>query len=74
MNVMVNGERQAVPENITAAQLLERMEIVPERVVMELNLAILKRAQLPGTVLKEGDRVEIVHMVGGGSSDRRQQT
>ena len=74
MNVTVNSEPQALPENTTAAQLLEQLKIVPERVVVELNLTILKRAQLPGTVLQEGDRVEIVQMVGGGSSDRRQQT
>ncbi|MBI4340903.1 MAG: sulfur carrier protein ThiS [Candidatus Omnitrophica bacterium] len=67
MELTVNGQRQAVPEGLTAAQLLERRQVVPERVVVELNLAILKRAQLAGTILKEGDQVEIVQFVGGGS-------
>ena len=66
MDVRVNGEPQTVPEGTTAAQLLERLKVTPERVVVELNLAILKRAQLPGTVLKPGDRIEIVQFVGGG--------
>ncbi len=73
MDVTINGERQALPESTTAAQLLERLKISPERVVVELNLMILKRAQLPSTVLKEGDHVEIVHMVGGGSVGRKTQ-
>ena len=67
MEVTVNGEKQNLPEAMTVAGLLERLKIVPERVVVELNMAILKRAQLSLSVLKEGDQVEIVHFVGGGS-------
>ncbi len=66
MEVMVNGEKQNLPEATTAAQLLEQLKIVPERVVVELNMTILKRAQLPSTLLKAGDCVEIIHFVGGG--------
>ena len=66
MHVTVNGEGRQLPDGITVAQLLEQLKIVPELVVVELNLAILKRAQLPGTALKPGDQVEIVRLVGGG--------
>ena len=66
MDVIINGERQTLPGGLTAAQLLERLRVAPERVVVELNLKILKRAELPGLLLKEGDQVEIVQMVGGG--------
>lgn len=66
MDVTINGERQTLQDGITAAQLLERLRVAPERVVVELNLQILKRAELPGALLKEGDQVEIVQMVGGG--------
>ena len=72
--MQVNGEPQAVPEGTTAAQLLERLKVTPERVVVELNLTILKRAQLPGVLLQPGDRIEIVQFVGGGSLDQRQET
>lgn len=68
MDLMVNGVKQAVSDGTTAAQLLETLKIVPERVVVELNLKILKRAELANTALKEGDQVEIVHFVGGGCS------
>ena len=66
MEVTLNGEKQNLPEAITVAGLLERLKIVPERVVVELNMAILKRAQLATTVIKPGDQVEVVHFVGGG--------
>lgn len=66
MNVQVNGEDRELAEGITVSGLLDSLQVVPERVVVEVNLTILKRAQHSGMVLKEGDRVEIVHFVGGG--------
>ena len=66
MQVMVNGESREVPEGTTVSGLLELLAVAPERVVVELNLAILKRAQSPVTTLKAGDQVEIVQFVGGG--------
>ena len=67
MNLIVNGEARTLPEGLTVSGLLEQLSVQPERVVVEVNLTILKRAQHAGTVLKEGDRVEIVQFVGGGS-------
>jgi len=67
MQVTVNGESRGLPEGTTVARLLEELKIAPERVVVEVNLTILKRAQHAGTVLNEGDQVEIVRFVGGGS-------
>ncbi len=67
MELVVNGERKDLAGGITVAQLLEQLAIQPERVVVEVNLNILKRAQLAATVLKDRDQVEIVHFVGGGS-------
>ncbi len=67
MELMVNGEKQQLPEGITVAQLLETLKTSPERVVVELNMTILKRAQHPQTILKEGDQVEVVRFVGGGA-------
>ena len=67
MELMVNGVKQALSDSLTVTQLLDILKIVPERVVVELNLTILKRAEHANTTLKEGDQVEIVHFVGGGS-------
>ena len=66
MELMVNGEPRTLPEGTTVAQLLEQLAIQPERVVVEVNLDILKRAEHPARVLQTGDRVEIVQFVGGG--------
>ena len=68
MEVLVNGERRQVAQDTTVTQLLEQLSIQPERVVVEVNLNILKRVQLSTTILKNSDQVEIVHFVGGGSS------
>ena len=67
MNVMLNGQTRTVPQDTTVEGLLTQLRIMPERVVVEVNLTILKRAQHPATKLNEGDQVEIVHFVGGGS-------
>ena len=67
ITVQVNGRSREFPEGCTVSQLLETLKIAPERVVVEVNLAILKRAELGRAVLKEGDQVEIVHFVGGGA-------
>lgn len=67
MDVMVNGQRRDVPERATVEQLLELLQVVPERVVVEVNLTILKRAEHATAVLHADDRVEIVRFVGGGS-------
>ncbi len=66
MQLIVNGEGKNVPEGTSVAQLLELLKVEPARVVVEVNLTILKRLQHPQTLLKEGDLVEIVHFVGGG--------
>ena len=67
MQVMVNGTPNTLPEGMTISRLLETLQVVPERVVVELNLKILKRAEHPSAVLKDGDQIEIVHFVGGGA-------
>ena len=70
MQVMVNGERRELPDGSAVSALLDALNVAPERVVVEVNLTILKRAQQTSTILKEGDQVEIVHFVGGGATHR----
>ena len=78
MELILNGEPKTVAEGMTITRLLEDLQIAPERVVVELNLKILKRAEHLGIILQPGDRVEIVRFVGGGccrlqTSDIRHQ-
>jgi thiamine biosynthesis protein ThiS len=46
--------------------LVKQLELAPERLAIELNLSILPRAKWAETELKSGDRLELVHFVGGG--------
>jgi thiamine biosynthesis protein ThiS len=67
--VEVNGESRDVPDSITLAQFVEQLALAPERLAIELNRQVVRRAHWPQTTLKEGDRVEIVHFVGGGMKE-----
>jgi len=63
--VKVNGEMMDA-DGKTVAELLEFMDYGSQRVAVEINEAIVPRAEYGGTVLSEGDCVEIVRFVGGG--------
>jgi thiamine biosynthesis protein ThiS len=64
----INGEARAFrdPAPSTLAALIESLNMKPDRVAVELNLEIVPRDRWPQTPLKDGDRLEIVHFVGGG--------
>ncbi|MFY9615382.1 MAG: sulfur carrier protein ThiS [Candidatus Dormiibacterota bacterium] len=62
----VNGDPMALAGTDTIGALLARLEIRPERVVVEHNGTIYRRGDGLDTVLAAGDIVEIVHFVGGG--------
>jgi thiamine biosynthesis protein ThiS len=66
MIVQINGEERKIVPGLSIAQLLEELGIRPARVVVELNRDVLARDLFATTALKEGDKVEIVHFVGGG--------
>jgi sulfur carrier protein len=63
--ILVNGERKEVGP-LSVFGLLENLEIDPRRVAVELNLEILPKSDFETTTLHDGDRIEIVHFVGGG--------
>ena len=66
MTVTVNGETRQIPENTNLARLLEILELASARVAIELNQSVVRRADWGNIVLRENDRIEIVHFVGGG--------
>jgi thiamine biosynthesis protein ThiS len=63
---VVNGEAREVPEKITLGGLITHLALAPERLAVEVNREVVRRAHWVETTLAEGDRVEIVHFVGGG--------
>jgi thiamine biosynthesis protein ThiS len=66
MNLVINGETQVLNPPLTLAGLVEQLQMKPDRVAIELNRNIVARDQWSKTSLAEGDRLEIVHFVGGG--------
>lgn len=70
MRLTVNGEAYCTEKN-TVRELLGEMDIVPERVAVEINLKVLKRAEYTEYKLQEGDSIEVVYFVGGGEGERR---
>lgn len=66
MDIIVNGNTHSVPEDYTAAQLVEALALGGRRIAMEVNEEIVPRSQYPHHRFTQGDRIEIVHAVGGG--------
>jgi thiamine biosynthesis protein ThiS len=67
IQIQVNGEQRGCPADATVADLLRELAIKTERVAVELNLEILDRKEFDQRRLKQGDRVEILSFIGGGS-------
>ncbi len=67
MRLFINGEeREFAADGLTVAGLVEHMGMKSDRVAIELNRDIVARERWSATPLSEGDRLEIVHFVGGG--------
>lgn len=66
MEIIVNGSTRSVPEDYTAAQLVEALALGQRRIAMEVNEEIVPRSRYPQYQFTPGDRIEIVHAVGGG--------
>lgn len=66
MTIRLNGDPHEIPEPMSVAALLQRLDIDSRRVAVELNLTVVKRALYDTSIVKDGDEVEVVNFVGGG--------
>lgn len=66
MRIKLNDEWLEIEPDETIAALLTRLGIDPRRVAVEHNLEIIPKVRYAETRLDEGDRLEVVHFVGGG--------
>lgn len=66
LHITLNGEPRVIPGPASLADLLAHLSLDQHQVVVELNRDIIRRPELAGTPLHEGDTVELVHFVGGG--------
>jgi sulfur carrier protein len=68
MKLQINGDERTFESasSLTLAALVEVLAMKPDRVAVELNRDIVPRDRWSETILADGDRLEIVHFVGGG--------
>lgn len=68
MRVYVNGDAREFPGPLSLAQLITELDLPPARIAVELNRTVVRRSDWETTELRDDDRIEIVHFVGGGRS------
>jgi thiamine biosynthesis protein ThiS len=66
MKLTINGEDREFTMNLSVVSLLAELGLKPDRVALELNRDLLPRDRWDTTPLSDGDKLEIVHFVGGG--------
>ena len=66
MHIHVNGVSREFSEGLRLSDLLGLLELPIQRIAVELNREVVRRTDWDETVLRDEDRIEIVHFVGGG--------
>jgi thiamine biosynthesis protein ThiS len=66
MEITVNGDKQTLPDGITLRELIVRLGLADAPCAAEVNQRLVPRARHESTTLTQGDRVELVTLVGGG--------
>ena len=67
MKIKLNGKEQQIQDGVTVSDLLLKWKVRPELVTVEVNETILQKLDYDATKIKEGDNVEFVFYMGGGS-------
>lgn len=66
MDIILNGNTREIPDQATAAELLLSLGLAGKRLALEINREIVPRSRFEQHRIRPGDRVEIVHAIGGG--------
>ncbi len=66
MQIYLNGEERQFPEGLTMGALVRRLDLGEQRFAIEVNEELVPRSTFDQYHLQTGDRVEIVHAIGGG--------
>jgi thiamine biosynthesis protein ThiS len=66
MDILLNGTTRKIPDQTSAAELLLSLGLAGKRLALEINREIVPRSHFEQHMIRPGDRVEIVHAIGGG--------
>ncbi len=66
IHIVVNGQPQTIASGSTVAQLLHAIDVRTELVAVEVNLEIVPKQVHAATIVNDGDKIEVVTLVGGG--------
>ena len=66
ITIYLNGEKREIPPELDLVRLLELFSLPSQRIAIELNNTVVRRTDWPQSILREGDKLEVVHFVGGG--------
>ncbi|TNE60207.1 MAG: sulfur carrier protein ThiS [Alphaproteobacteria bacterium] len=66
MKIHLNGEEIELPQGLKVAAMLAHLDLPRAKVAVERNLEIVPKSQFDEVVILDGDRLEIVHFIGGG--------
>lgn len=66
MNIIINGKNKTLESPANLRELLEKLDLPTERVAIELNKSVVRKKDWTETIIKNDDRIEIIHFVGGG--------
>ncbi len=66
MEIILNGSVRKIPEQTTALELLQSLDLEGRRLALEINREIVPRSAFDRHMIEAGDTVEIVHAIGGG--------
>lgn len=66
VHIVVNGEGREIEGEVSLPKLLQELGVRMERIAVERNSELVPRSAWNETTVREGDRLEIVHFVGGG--------
>lgn len=66
MKIYINGETREIENEASLSELLKQLSLPSERIAIELNKEVVRRKDWETIRIKDADKIEIVHFVGGG--------
>jgi thiamine biosynthesis protein ThiS len=71
LQVYINGESREVQGNPSLADLISQLDLPAARIAVEVNREVVRRSEWSETMLRDQDRIEVVHFVGGGAQKHK---